>query len=134
MEQQDAKSLISLEQFLSNLEVIIDSFKTYVNSTNKRIDDLSQRFNTLLGKVNDNTKAISEVTRMADIQAQIITKDITGGISKSNEDLIKEIKELQKMVSKLNKQATNIKEPAPSPKTNKAKRLPNKPDVCRNLE
>lgn len=63
MEQQEGKNILSIEQFLSSLEKITNSFVNSLSITNKRIDNLEKN----IAKIEQNLIALNTtITSISD--------------------------------------------------------------------
>ena len=130
MEQQDAKNIITLEEFLTKLEGIISSFKEYVDTTNKRIDRVEENIATLTKRIGDNNANIKELTRDFGLQKDKIINQIddvkrsnSNNLAATEGSLVAFIEDLKKTVQENSKKNPGEKKPA----SNQVKQKDKKP-------
>ena len=90
MEQQDAKSIVTLEQFLNKLEGIIGSFKDYVDTTNSRISKEEENVSILTKRIGDNNGNIKELTRDFSLEKNKLSDQISS-FKKTVDDSMKSL-------------------------------------------
>lgn len=103
MEQKDAQNLITLEKFLESLEIIISGFKTYVDTTNKRINALKDTVESLkieISKANNISKEsknavqkLVEDFNRAESQFEKLNVTVSGGFKETKSIFLKANKE-----------------------------------------
>ena len=109
MNQQDAKNLITLDEFLDSLQGIISSFKTYVEITNKRIDELSKRIDELSNRVNENTSISRQLKKDNTNKLDEIDRTVKQ-LDGNSGDLNKVLKALADTIKVIDDDVKSIKE------------------------
>lgn len=122
MNQQEAKNILDMKEFLRSLETIVSSFKasvdgvnTKIEATNKRLIELDKKVDSLSEKlqtldVNDEFEKLSvEVSDLKkEMTEQFITKQHFDEALKNVEEII--LKETEKLNTKIETSKSNDEE------------------------